>query len=576
MNTHHPDERLQRALDRFLTQGGPFVLPDGPPPDRLLPGPPGGPPPDTKLNAALPTPAVITRPAPREPSPTPPPGPSRAIVTTDAVVAGLDHVVWSVSPDGALVYLLGGPVERLFGHPAEFFLDKSDGWLSAVPDDDADALRAAFAGLSAEGSFVVEHTACGRRVVTRGRLVLRPDGRPMRVDGSTTELTETAAERELRAKLAAAEEALRASARLGTLGRLVSGVAHDFNNCLTVLSGNAELLRELLPPDDPLRDTAGEIVGHVATAALVARQLVAFGKPTAGGSSGPTDPASEVRGLDRLLRRLTGDDITLDVLLAPGVPPIPVGAGSLAQLVLNLVANARDAIPRHGTVTLRLAETVVDRTRPGWPERLPAGRYVALTVADTGVGMTESVRARMFDSYFTTKGPAGNGVGLATVAEIVRTAGGHIEVESAEGWGTSVRVFFPPADTPPAVVPPTAPDPPPRPGTVLLVQAATRVRDLTASVLQHAGFRVLEADDATAGEERARLYAGPIDLLVTDVGLPRQDGRELATALRAVRPGLRVLFASGSAVDVPGPLLPKPYTPAELVAAVRQTLCSSS
>ncbi|WP_145241507.1 PAS domain-containing hybrid sensor histidine kinase/response regulator [Urbifossiella limnaea] len=571
MNTPHPDERLQRALDKFLTRGGPFVLPEGPPPTALLPAPPGGLPPDTKLNAALPTPAVIPRPAPREPSPTPIPGASRAVVTTDAVLAGLDHVVWSVSPDGALVYLLGGPVERLFGHPAEFFLDKSDGWLSALPDDDADRLRAAFAGLSAAGSFVVEHTAGGRRVVTRGRLLLRPDGRPIRVDGSTTELTETATERELRAKLAVAEEALRATARLGTLGRLVSGVAHDFNNCLTVVSGNAELLRELLPADDPLRDTAGEIVAHVASAALVARQLVAFGKPT-GACSGPTDPANEIRVLDRLLRRLTGEDITLDVLLAPGVPPIPVGAGSLAQVVLNLVANARDAIPRHGTVTLRVAEAVVDRAREGWPEGLPAGRYVALTVADTGVGMTEAVRARMFDPYFTTKGPAGNGVGLATVAEIVRTAGGHIEVESAAGWGTSVRVFFPPADYPPAVVPPTAPEAPPRPATVLLVQDATRVRDLAASALQHAGYRVLEADDGVAGEERARLYAGPIDLLVTDVGLPKQDGRELASALRAARPGLRVLFASGSAAEVPGPLLPKPYTPAELLAAVRLLL----
>lgn len=568
--TASPDDRLQRALDRFVSQGGPFVLPSGPP-TALLAEPPGGLPPDTKLNAALPTPPFIPRPVPRDSAPTPPPGTSRAVVTADAVLQGLDLVVWSLSPDGSLVYLLGGPVERLFGKPAEYFLDKSDGWFAAVPEDEYAALRAAFAQLPASGSFTHEHSAGGRRVVSRGRLVRHADGRALRVDGTTTERTETAVERELRAKLAAAEVALRDAARLGTLGRLVTGVAHDFNNCLTVVSGHAEMLRELLPPGDPLRDPAGEIVGHVAAAALVARQLVAFGKPTTS-CAGPTDPNAEVRALERLLRRLCGEDVAFDVLLAAGVHPIPVGAGALAQVLLNLVANARDAVGRRGTVTLRTADTVVDRSRPGWPSSLPVGRYVALTVADNGVGMTEAVRARMFDPYFTTKGSAGNGVGLATVAEIVRAAGGHIEVESLEGWGTSVRVFFPPAEAPPAVVPPTPLATPAEAATVLLVQDATGVRDLAATTLQQAGYRVLEADDGKSGEVRARLYAGPIDLLVTDVGLPKQDGRELASALRAARPGLRVLFASGSAAEVPGPLLPKPYTAAELLTAVQRAL----
>ncbi len=568
--TTAPDERLRRALDKFVSQGASFVLPDVPP-IALLAEPPGGLPPDTKLAAALPTPLLIPRPAPREANPTPTPGTPRAVVTADAVLSGLDHVVWSVSPDGSLVYLIAGPVERLLGHPAEYYLDKPNGWLGAVPDDECVTLRDSFASLLEVGSFVLEHTASGRRVVSRGRLVRRADGLPLRVDGTTTELTETAAERELRAKLARVEAALRDASRLGTLGRLVTGVAHDFNNCLTIISGHAEMLRDLLPPGDPLRDPAGEIVGHVAGAALVARQLVAFGKPTPT-CAGPTDPNAEVRGLERLLRRFCGEDITFDLSLAAGVHPIPVGAGALAQVVLNLVANARDAVPRRGTVTLRTADTVVDRSRAGWPASVPAGRYVALTVADNGVGMTEAVRARMFEPYFTTKGAAGNGVGLATVADIVRAVGGHIEVESSVGWGTSVRVFFPPAESTPAVVPPTPPATPPRAATVLLVQDATGVRDLTATALQQAGYRVLEADDGATGEERARLYAGPIDLLVTDVGLPRQDGRELATALRRARPDLRVLFASGSTVEVPGPLLPKPYTPAELLVAVRRAL----
>ncbi|MBN9516909.1 response regulator, partial [bacterium] len=529
------------------------------PPTGLLPEPPGGLPPDTKLHAALPTPPAIPRPPRREVSaPTPPPRPHRAVVTADAVLASLDHVVWSVSPDGRLVFLLGGAVERVLGRPADVFLDTADGWAHAVPETDRPALRAAFARLPETGSFAVEHRVGAKRVVSRGRLVRRPDGVPVRVDGTTTEVAESDAGAELLAKLAAAEERLREAGRLGTLGRLMTGVAHDFNNCLTVISGNAQLLRECLPPGDALRERADEILTHVGSAAGVTRQLVAFGRPTTS-NTGPTCPNAEVRGLERLLRRLVGNDITLDVLLAPGVQPVPVGAGALTQVLLNLVANARDATPGRGTVTVRTAEA--------------PGRFVALTVTDTGVGMSAAVKARMFDPYFTTKGASGNGVGLATVAEIVRGAGGHIEVESLEGWGTSVRVYFPAAAAGlPAAVPPPPPTAPARLETVLLVQDGTAVRDLSAVALQHAGYRVLEADDGAAGEERARLYAGPIDLLVTDVELPKQDGRQLAAALCTARPGLKVLFVSGAAPPTPGALLSKPYTAAELLAAVRTAL----
>jgi signal transduction histidine kinase len=571
-----PDERLQRALERFVAQGFPFILPEGTPPAALLPAPPGGLPPDTRAHAALPTPPLLPHPPHRDVSAlTPfPVRKNRAVADLTAVLSSLDHVIWSASPDGRVVLLLAGAVERLLSAPAESFLSTPDAWTRAVPEDDHPAIRAAFAQVAETGSFVVEHRVRGRerRVVSRGQLVRRPDGTPARVDGTTAEVVESAVEQELRTKLAAAEDRLKGIGRLETLGRLVTGVAHDFNNCLTVISGNAQLIRELLPAGDPLRDRAGEIVSHVGSAAAVARQLVSLGRPIPA-DTGPTDPNAEIRGLERLLRRVTGEAIEFDVLLAPAVHPIPVGAGAFVQVVLNLVANARDAIPGRGAVTLRTAEAVVSASRPGWPTGLRAGRYMAVTVTDTGVGMSDAVRARMFEPYFTTKGEAGNGVGLATVAEVVRTAGGHVEVESAEGWGTSVRVYFPPATGPAPVAPPVTP--PPRPGreTVLLVQDATAVRDLTAVALQHAGYRVLEADDGAAGEKRARLYAGPIDLLVTDVGLPRLDGPELAAAMRATRPGLKVLYLSGNAPrSTDGAFLAKPYGMPDLLNAVRQVL----
>jgi signal transduction histidine kinase len=573
-----PDPRLQRALDKFLAQGGSFVLPDSAPPHALLPEPPGGPPADTRTHAALPTPSTIPHAVPRVPrdAPTPPPAgrlPHRAVIDANAVLPSLDHVVWSVSPDGSLVFLIAGAVERVLGLPAEYFVDRPGAWTKVVPGPERPALLRAFRRVAETNGFVVEHAirvgGVSRRVVTRAKLVRRPDGGPLRVDGTTTEVVTTAVVRDLEARLAAAEARVKQAARLEALGRLVTGVAHDFNNCLTVVSGNIQLVRDHLPPGDALRDRTDEAVEHVAAAATVARQLVAFGRP-ASAAGGPIDPNAEVRGVERLLRRLTGHELTFDVLLSAGLPPAAVGSGGFLQVVLNLVANARDATPAGGTVTLRTAETVVTARRPGWPVGLPAGRYVAVTVTDTGVGMTEEVKARVFDPYFTTKGAAGAGVGLATLAEVVRAARGHVEIESAPGWGTSVRVFFPLASGPPAAPPPVPPAAP-RPATILLVQDATAVRDLAAVALQHAGYRVLEADDGVTGEQRARLYAGRIDLLVADVGLAKQDGPALAAALRAARPGLKVLLVADSPTDA-APCLTKPYTPADLLAAVRQAL----
>jgi CheY-like chemotaxis protein len=255
---------------------------------------------------------------------------------------------------------------------------------------------------------------------------------------------------------------------------------------------------------------------------------------------------------------------------------VRVAPGQFDQVILNLVANARDAIADDGTITVRTAEATIGSTRPEWPSDLPAGSYVALTVTDTGCGMTDDVRVRMFDPFFTTKGKHGTGIGLATVRNIVREAGGHIEVESAPEWGTSVRVYWPRAD-----------GPTPRPGprsilpsrgeTVLLVQDEQAVRDVGAIALYLAGYRVLEASDGVAGEERANLYTGPIDLLVTDLGLPRQGGLALAARVRSARPGMKVLYVSGSPTPdiATDSFLAKPYTPTELLIAVRAAIDSA-
>jgi signal transduction histidine kinase len=249
----------------------------------------------------------------------------------------------------------------------------------------------------------------------------------------------------LEARLGEAEERLRAASRLETVGRLVAGVAHDFNNLLTVIAGSAEIIRAELPDGHHLRDGADLIASTVQTAANVARQLVNFSRPTKSDPC-PVDANAAIRSVERTLRRLTGERVALDFLPALALPLLFADPGQFDQVLLNLVVNARDAITGDGTVTIRTAVA-----NPGGRAADGPGDFVALTVTDTGAGMTEEVRARVFDPFFTTKAERGTGLGLSTVRDIVRAAGGHLEVESSPGWGTSVRVFWPvfpdPTDT---------------------------------------------------------------------------------------------------------------------------------
>jgi signal transduction histidine kinase len=247
---------------------------------------------------------------------------------------------------------------------------------------------------------------------------------------------------ELEARLSEAEERLRIAARLEIVGRLVAGVAHDFNNLLTIISGHADVIRNELPDGHHLRDAADLISTTAYTAAGVTRQLVSFGKPGKPDPC-PVDANTALRAIERTLGRLTGGRAALNVTLASAVPLIQIDPGQFDQVMINLVANARDAISDSGSITIRTAAVTIGTGRAGWPDDVRAGEFVVVTVTDTGIGMTEDVKARIFDLFFTTKGDRGNGVGLATVRDIVKASGGHIEVESSPEWGTSVRVFWP-------------------------------------------------------------------------------------------------------------------------------------
>jgi len=223
----------------------------------------------------------------------------------------------------------------------------------------------------------------------------------------------------------------------------LAGAAHDLNNLLTLVTGHAELLREHILPESALRESVDLIVSSGHTAARVAQQLVAYSNPRADSIPGTLDPNAALRDSERMLVHLAGERIELDLILAPGIASIRADRTEFDRVVLNLVANARDAIEETGIVTVRTANATVSADRRGWPATCPPGEYVAVTVTDTGSGMTDDVKDRAFARFFTTKGARGTGLGLATVRDIVQAAGGHVELESSTEWGTSVRIFWP-------------------------------------------------------------------------------------------------------------------------------------
>jgi PAS domain S-box-containing protein len=232
-----------------------------------------------------------------------------------------------------------------------------------------------------------------------------------------------------------------ATERFAALGRTVAGVAHDFNNLIAVVQGHAEILAEQFDPGSPQRESAEAIVATADTAAGVSRRLLGVARPD------PDDPIRTdvnllLTRLERLVRSVVGGKVTTSLTLATDLRPVAVHPADLTQVVLNLVTNARDAMPDGGTLTLRTACQPGGPDRRGWPADVPAGEFVVLTVADTGIGMDEATRPRVFDPLFTTKGE-GTGLGLMAVREIVTRAGGHVEFDSEPGWGTQARVYLP-------------------------------------------------------------------------------------------------------------------------------------
>jgi signal transduction histidine kinase/CheY-like chemotaxis protein len=459
-------------------------------------------------------------------------------------------------PDGAL---------RLTAVPAR-------GWAGAGPEHD----RLVFAA----GAAIV-----GLLALLGWLIATRQTALAAAVEERTHSLT--AAYEELQRQIAVRERIeaqLLQSQKMEGIGRLAGGIAHDFNNLLTAILGYTALIRMGLRPGDAVAEDVAEVEKAARRAADLTRQLLAFARKQV--VTPRVVSLNELVGnLQRLLDRLIGPHVMLETELAPDLWAVRADAGQLEQVVTNLVVNARDALPRGGTVRLVTRNVTLTPDAAAAYADLPAGDYVRLDVADSGEGMDEATLARVFEPFFTTKEKGkGTGLGLATAYGIVRQAGGSVSANSRPGEGSTFTVLLPRVNEPPGRVEATPASVAAAGGegdeTVLVVDDEAPVRDIAVRALRARGYRVLPAGDGLEAQRVAE-EAEALDLLVADVQMPGLDGRELAAVLRATRPELRVLYISGRAdVAAQGEeappagtdFLPKPFTPSQLAVAVRALL----
>ena len=492
------------------------------------------------------------------------------------VITALDQVFWQSDASRTTFHYVSPACARVLGvEPARVRAEGAT-WLAEVLPEDRVRLEAVLAALPHHG-YDLEY-----RLRRGGELVwIRERAVPVRDDDGVIRRVAGFAEDCTRRRLV--EDQVRQAQKQEAVGQLAGGIAHDFNNLLAVILMQATVLAERAA-EPGLRDGIDEIIAVAKRAAALTRSLQALSRRQ---SAQPVmlDLGQAIAGKTQLLRRTLGADVVLETRFDPGLPRVQADPAMMEQVLMNLVHNARDAMPGGGHLSVAVRAIDVDHERAALQPGAGPGRHVGLVVSDTGVGIAADALPRIFEPFFTTKDAGtGTGLGLSMVLGLVQQHRGWVEVETAIGRGTTVTVILPAADRARLEERSATPRVPVRGGheTILLVEDEASVRASTRVVLQRYGYRVLEADSAAAALTRWEAEGGGVDLLLTDLVMGGGiSGRQLAETLRARSAALRVIYMSGYNRDFlarvlhlePGRLvIPKPCTAAELAATVRRCL----
>jgi PAS domain S-box-containing protein len=498
---------------------------------------------------------------------------NRALLEAAQGIAHIGSWTWDDGPGCGQLHC-SAEAARIFGIPADDFPVAPDAFLKLVYPDDQDAVRRATAAAQAAGDSheiehrIIRHGQDLRWLHVKARIVRDPEGKAVRMIGSVQDITERRM----------FEEQLRQSQKLEAIGRLAGGVAHDLNNALTAIVGYTELALGGIPGTHPAWPDVQEIRRAAERAEAVTRQLLMFSRKQ---RLEPRvfDLTQTIASLALMLERVLGVGIAMDTVVDEELPPIYGDPGQIQQALINLAVNARDAMEGGGRLSIRIRLARIDEAFAQTHLPMPAGDYVELSVADTGVGMTRDTQAHMFEPFFTTKEVGkGTGLGLPMVYGTVQQSGGFIFVESTLGRGSTFRMYFPPAagfatEPAPAAVAPDG-------ATILVAEDEAAVRALVVAALSAHGHRVLQAGSGPEALKIASDHAEPIDLLLTDANMPGMNGVELANEVVRRRGNMHIVIMSGytpgaltvSGVTQPIAFLPKPFTPRELREKINEVL----